>query len=110
MLEGKVSFIELAGNVTPITKSGDQLRFTFRAFHENRLPFNVRVRDLHEDPAARIYFMRDAKVPKGEPSPTPLCTLSFSLPDNILPDVSSEQDLLDADKSLDFLSDYSVGK
>lgn len=54
--------------------------------------------------------MRDPKVAKGEPSPSPLCTLSFNLPENILPDVGSEQDLLDAEKSLDFLTDFSMGK
>lgn len=82
----------------PITKSGDQLQFTFRAFKENRLPFNVRVRDQHEDPVARIFFMKDPKVAKGDPSQAPICTLNVSLPENILPDVASEQDLLDIDR------------
>lgn len=62
VLEGKTKYLEFAGNLVPITKSGDQLQFMFRAFKENRLPFSVRVRDQHEDPVGRIFFMKDPKV------------------------------------------------
>lgn len=91
--------MEFAGNLVPITKSGEQLQFTFKAFKENRLPFSVRVRDQHEEPVGRIFFMKDPKGAKGDPSQAPICTLNLALPENILPDVSSEQDLLDLDRT-----------
>lgn len=62
VLEGKSNYVEFGGNLIPITKSGDQLQFTFKAFKENRLPFNVRIRDQHEEPLGRIFFMKDPKV------------------------------------------------
>lgn len=48
----------------PITKSGEQLQFAFRAFRENRLPFSVRVKDQHADTVGRCLFMREPKVCK----------------------------------------------
>jgi hypothetical protein len=61
-LEGKPQYIECAGHVVPVTKSGDQLQLGFRAFRENRLPFTVRVKDPHADTVGRILFMREPKV------------------------------------------------
>lgn len=58
MLEGKQQWVELAGNLAPVTKSGEQLRLKFVAFKENRLPFLVRLRDVNGDPVGRIIFMR----------------------------------------------------
>jgi hypothetical protein len=62
VLEGKPQYIEFAGNLVPVTKSGDQLQLGFRAFRENRLPFTVRVKDPHADTVGRILFMREPKV------------------------------------------------
>lgn len=62
VLEGKSQYIEFAGNLVPITKSGEQLQFSFRAFRENRLPFSVRVKDQHAEAIGRALFMREPKV------------------------------------------------
>lgn len=62
VMEGKPQFVEIAGNMVPVTKSGDQLQLVFRAFKENRLPFTVRVKDQHVDSVGRLLFMREAKV------------------------------------------------
>lgn len=62
VLEAKAQYLEFAGNLVPITKSGEQPSLAFRAFRENRLPFTVRVKDHHADPIGRIAFMREARV------------------------------------------------
>jgi len=62
VLEGKQQYLEMAGNIVPVAKSGDQLQLFFRAFKENRLPFTVRVKDQHVDSVGRLLFMREAKV------------------------------------------------
>lgn len=62
VLEGKPQYVEFAGNLVPVTKSGDQLQLGFKAFRENRLPFTVRVKDPHVDSIGRLLFMREAKV------------------------------------------------
>ena len=116
VLEGKPQYIEFAGNLVPVTKSGDQLQLGFRAFRENRLPFTVRVKDPHADTVGRILFMREPKVSwlakidltriicascsmcteymcmsytqvaKGEPPQQPICILNIVLPETILPE------------------------
>lgn len=62
MLEGKTQYVEFAGNLVPVTKSGEQLQLGFRAFRENRLPFTARVKDPHADSVGRTLFMREARV------------------------------------------------
>lgn len=86
VLEGKPQFIEMAGNLVPITKSGEQLQLSFKAFRENRLPFSARVKDQHADNVGRCLFMRSPKVAKGEASQQPICILNIVLPDKIMPD------------------------
>lgn len=82
VLENKKQWLEMAGNLIPITRmNDDQLNINFRAFEENRLPFLVRIRDADQDAAGRIAFMREPKVPKGEPSQMPLCNLHINLPE-----------------------------
>lgn len=76
----------------PITKSGEQLQFAFRAFRENRLPFSVRVKDQHAEAVGRALFMREAKVPKGEPPQQPICILNIVLPDDIVSETVSLTD------------------
>ncbi|KAK9754540.1 ZU5 domain [Popillia japonica] len=84
VLEGKPQYIEFAGNLVPITKSGEPLQFSFRAFRENRLPFSVRVKDQHAEAVGRCLFMREPKVAKGEPPQQPICILNIVLPDDIV--------------------------
>lgn len=45
VLEGKEIYMEFAGNLVPVLQSGDQPRLHFKAFRENRLAFNMRLRD-----------------------------------------------------------------
>lgn len=92
VLEGKPQYIEFAGNLVPITKSGEQLQFSFRAFRENRLPFSVRVKDQHAEAVSRCLFMREPKLPKGEPPQQPICILNIVLPDDIVADTISLTD------------------
>lgn len=86
VLEGKLQYTELAGNLIPVTKSGEQLQFPFKAFRENRLPFNVRVKDQHADTVGRALFMREPRVAKGEQPQQPICILNIVLPEKIIPD------------------------
>lgn len=86
VLENKIQYLELAGNLIAVTKSGDQLQFPFKAFKENRLPFSVRVKDQHADTVGRALFMREPKVAKGESPQSPICILNIVLPEDIIPD------------------------
>lgn len=86
VLEGKPQYTELAGNLVPVTKSGEQLQLTFKAFRENRLPFSVRVKDQHADTVGRALFMREPRIAKGEQPQQPICILNIVLPDKILPE------------------------
>lgn len=63
-----------------------QLKFTFRAFRQNRLSFHVKVKDPLLDPVARMLFMREPKVAKGEPPQQPICVLNIVLPETIIKD------------------------
>lgn len=92
VLENKVQYLELAGNLIAITKSGDQLQFPFKAFKENRLPFSVRVKDQHADSLGRCLFMREPKIVKGESPQQPICILNIVLPEDIIPDQFSVLD------------------
>lgn len=78
--EGRNIYLEFAGNIVQVLKSGEQLNMKFSAFKENRLAFNVRLKDT-EDNIGRIIFMNEPKIAKGEPAQTPLCTLNFTLPE-----------------------------
>ncbi|XP_052770358.1 ankyrin-2-like isoform X10 [Mya arenaria] len=78
--EGRQQFIEMAGNLIPVTKSGDQLFIDFKAFRENRLPCTLRIRDSDQESAARVAFMKEPKVARGEVPQTPLCNLNITLP------------------------------
>ncbi|XP_015121969.1 ankyrin-3 isoform X2 [Diachasma alloeum] len=90
-LDGKDLYIEFSGNLVPVTKSGQQLKFTFRAFRQNRLSFHVKVRDPLLDPVARMMFMRDPKVAKGEPAQQPICILNIVLPETLSKSESSSK-------------------
>ncbi|KAK7506475.1 hypothetical protein BaRGS_00002587, partial [Batillaria attramentaria] len=93
VLEGRPQYIEMAGNLIPVTKSGDQLHVNFKAFRENRLPCTVKIRDPDQEAQARVAFMKEPKVARGEAPQTPICNLNIRLPDTISSsssDVSSE--------------------
>uniref|UniRef100_A0A674PAH9 Ankyrin 3 n=1 Tax=Takifugu rubripes TaxID=31033 RepID=A0A674PAH9_TAKRU len=46
VLEGKPIHVDCYGNLSPLTKSGQQLVFNFYSFKENRLPFNVKQKKI----------------------------------------------------------------
>ena len=92
VLEGKPQYIEMGGNLVPVTKSGEQLYINFHAFRENRLPMTVRVRDGNQDPMGRIAFMREPKVARGEAPQTPICNLNLTLPDLTKAETGAELD------------------
>lgn len=71
----------MAGNLVPITKSGDQPCFIFHAFYENRLPLAVRVRDLTQTASGRIAFMCESRATRGDSPLAPTCTLNIVLPE-----------------------------
>ncbi|XP_039627362.1 ankyrin-3 isoform X8 [Polypterus senegalus] len=79
VLEGKTIFVDCYGNLTPLTKAGQQLVFNFYAFKENRLPFCVKVRDNGQEPCGRLSFLKEAKTSKGLPQ-TAVCNLNITLP------------------------------
>ncbi|CAB3409337.1 unnamed protein product [Caenorhabditis bovis] len=85
VLKGKHQFLEFAGNLVPITKSGDQLSLFFLPFQENRLAFMVKTRNKDDAEAAtegRIAFMAEPKVrAESLPPQQPICTLAISLPE-----------------------------
>ncbi|XP_039761177.1 ankyrin-2-like isoform X2 [Pararge aegeria] len=87
--EGKSVHLEFGGNLVPVAKSGEQLSIPFRAFRENRMAFPVMIKTQDLEPICRCQFMRDPKVPKGEPSPTPIAVLNIMVPDDLAVDRTS---------------------
>ncbi|CAH0731545.1 unnamed protein product, partial [Brenthis ino] len=81
--EGKPVYLEFGGNLVPVAKSGEQLSIPFRAFRENRVAFPVMIKTQDLEPMCRCQFMRDPKVPKGEPSPTPIAVLNIMVPEDL---------------------------
>ncbi|XP_049881586.1 ankyrin-2-like isoform X2 [Pectinophora gossypiella] len=81
--EGKPIYLEFGGNLVPVAKSGEQLSIPFRAFRENRVAFPVMIKTQDLEPICRCQFMRDPKVPKGEPSPAPIAVLNIMVPDEM---------------------------
>ena len=84
VLENRVQWLEMGGNIAPVTKSnGEQLSFVFNAFYENRLPFVVRIKDTDQTPATgRLVFLKDPKNAqiKSDIRSAPVCTLDIQLP------------------------------
>nr|XP_020454818.1 ankyrin-3-like [Monopterus albus] len=79
VLEGKPIYVDCYGNLSPLTKSGQQLVFNFYSFKENRLPFNMKIRDMGQEPCGRLSFLREPKTTKGL-SQTAICNLNITLP------------------------------
>lgn len=85
VLENRIQWLEMGGNIVPITKSnGEQLCMNFMAFYENRLPFSVRIKDLDQaPPQGRLVFLKDSKnsaTSKSDIRSPPVCTLDIQLP------------------------------
>lgn len=85
VLSSRHQFLEFAGNLVPITKSGDQLSVYFLPFQENRLAFNTKVRQTDDEEAAstgRIAVMKEPKIrAENIPPQHPICTLTITLPE-----------------------------
>ncbi|CAH8640818.1 unnamed protein product [Dicrocoelium dendriticum] len=81
--EGRPVWLEAAGNLLPMTKSGEQLSLQFHAFRENRLAFPVRVRDIQADPVGKFAFMREPRRALGSDTSQsmqrPICTLEVHI-------------------------------
>ncbi|XP_067466508.1 ankyrin-3-like isoform X5 [Thunnus thynnus] len=90
VLEGKPIHVDCYGNLSPLTKSGQQLVFNFFSFKENRLPFNVKIRDMGQEPCGRLSFLKEPKTSKGLPQ-TAICNLNITLP-NHKKDMESDPD------------------
>ena len=87
--------IEIAGNIVPVTKSGDQLQICFHAFHESRLPFSVRVRDVTQPALARLSFMSETRTFRSDITGTggnrsAVCSLTISMPDDLHADSNTD--------------------
>ncbi|XP_034471914.1 ankyrin-3 [Drosophila innubila] len=78
ILQDQNIYLEFAGNLVPILKSGEQLNTKFQAFRENRLSFVVHIKD-QEQPKGRVCFMSEPKVGPGEAPIQPICALNVSL-------------------------------
>ena len=104
VLDGKQQWIECAGNLLPVIKSekaDKQPYINFRAFKENRLSLNVRVRDLSQEPTATLMFMAEPRSQKGQ---NPICNLTVTLPSNEIPDkTGSASDMADLQGKLEAL-------
>ncbi|KER26822.1 hypothetical protein T265_06030 [Opisthorchis viverrini] len=90
VVEGRPAWLEAAGNLHPVAKSGEQLNLHFNAFRENRLAFPVRVRDLQSEPTGKLAFMREprssaaanaaSESARSDATPQrPICTLEVNL-------------------------------
>ncbi|XP_046711966.1 ankyrin-3-like [Silurus meridionalis] len=77
--EGKPIYVHCYGNLSPVSKTSQQLVFTFYAFKENRLPFSVKVWDMDQEPYGRLSFMKELKTTKSLPQSV-ICNLKFILP------------------------------
>ncbi|UJR30690.1 hypothetical protein I4U23_018211 [Adineta vaga] len=68
VVNGNTIYMDLqSNNLQTITKSNEQLTFTFRAFRENRLPCVIRIRDQQQEPSGRVVFLKD----NGKLTPLP---------------------------------------
>ncbi|XP_016971908.1 ankyrin-3 [Drosophila rhopaloa] len=78
VLQDQTIYLEFAGNLVPVLKTGEQLNIKFQAFCENRLSFIAHIKDP-EFPQGRICFMTDPKVGPDEAPLNPLCSLNVSV-------------------------------
>jgi hypothetical protein len=60
VINGNSIYLDLqSNNLQIITKTNEQLTFSFRAFRENRLPCVVRIRDQLQEPTGHLIFSKD---------------------------------------------------
>lgn len=72
----------MSGNLVPVTKSGEKLCVGFRAFHENRLAFTVRMRDVNLEAGGLLAFVSEPRSARPEAVQAPVVSrLIISLPD-----------------------------
>ena len=102
MLEGKAQHVEMAGNLVPVTKSGELPCLMFHAFRENRLPMVVRVRDMSQDATGRMAFMSESRVMRGDSPMTPTCTLNIAMPDFVPGRFSKTEDDEESERHEDY--------
>lgn len=85
VLGGRHQWLEFAGNLVPVTKRGDQLSIFFQPFQENRLAFNIKVKQQDDQEAASAGKVAVMKEPRSRadtlPPQHPICTLTITLPD-----------------------------
>lgn len=85
VLGGRHQWLEFAGNLVPVTKRGDQLSIFFQPFQENRLAFNIKVKQQDDQEAASAGKVAVMKEPRNRadtlPPQHPICTLTITLPD-----------------------------
>ena len=68
VVNGNTIYLDLqSANLQTITKTNEQLTFTFRAFREIRLPCVIRIRDQQQEPSGRVVFSKD----NGKLTPIP---------------------------------------
>ncbi|OQR74424.1 hypothetical protein BIW11_09084 [Tropilaelaps mercedesae] len=103
VLEDTPQYLEFAGNLVPITKSGEQLALTFEAFKENRVAFNARVKDMHQEPMGRVAFMKEPRGKHQDAPQTPVCNLNIKLPDPV------EFENVPLEKKYGFVQDTGLG-
>ncbi|KRZ57159.1 Ankyrin-2 [Trichinella nativa] len=84
VLASRFQHLEFAGNLIPVTKSGEQLSLRFIPFQENRLMFLMKLRDFDDPDASatgRLAIMREPKQrAEALPPQHPICTLAITLP------------------------------
>uniref|UniRef100_A0A0N4ZBK5 ANK_REP_REGION domain-containing protein n=1 Tax=Parastrongyloides trichosuri TaxID=131310 RepID=A0A0N4ZBK5_PARTI len=94
VLSGRHHFLEFAGNIQPVTKSGEQLSIYFLPFQENRLCFNVKIRSHSEDEqnnGGKVAIMKEPRNRTENIGPQqPVCQLQTNMPEYTgpLPSVS----------------------
>ncbi|BHF75266.1 Ankyrin-2 [Sparganum proliferum] len=79
ILHDHICWLESAGNLVPVAKSGEQLHFYLRAFEENRLNMLIRVKDAQLPHSGKLAFMPTQRTPGGTPV-EPLTVLEVLLP------------------------------
>ena len=102
VIDQKPQYLEMAGNLIPIAKTEEQLNIVFRAFHENRMAFPVRIRDPTREPTARLTFMREPREARGQ---TPVCSVVVTLPEFSPADSTTD---VDQTKTCESLSPFSL--
>ncbi|XP_062862895.1 ankyrin-3-like isoform X3 [Trichomycterus rosablanca] len=103
ILEGKPIYVDCYGNLSPVSKTSQQLLFNFYAFKENRLAFTLKVRDMGQEACGRLSFLKEPKTTKCL-SQSAICNLNFTLPAHRKEMESDPDDENDKDRRHEFAS------